>query len=713
MMEEPTPEGGIDLANLANVLRTEYDAASQYRDTLHTLEMLAIQFYEGQTLGNEVAGRSQIVLPDVQETIDYMLPSIVRTFVSGDRTVEFEAMTEDDEQAADDATAALNWLFMRKQDGYRILQDGCQDGLLRKIGIFKTVMEMQVKVSRQRVTGDPMQLGELPDNVEIEDLTENEDGTVTAMLKTEKREKAFVDYAIPTSRFKFSPQARHEDVADYLCHDEPKTRSDLVTMGFDKDQVYRLPCFTESYKETESRDLDQYRQEESSDALETVMLCEEYARIDLDGDGIAERVKVYRVENEILIDAETGEPSIETIDDQPFAVFCPFPRAHRMVGYSLAEKVMDLQLARSFVARQLFDGLALANMPRPIVDVNMADADTYADILNPIPGSPIRVKGGAGAVQPFQSGFDIGKSMQAMEWLTGERESRTGITRLNQGLDADALNKTASGTAMMQAQGQQQEEYIARNLAETMSRLFMKKYRLMRIEADPFEVKVDGGYRTVDPSTWPEDMNITVRVGLGSGSKEKRIQARMAMAQLLAEGTPLGEVEPQHRFNLIDGLARDMGIGQGDDYWTDPKAPPEVDESGQPVQKPERPDPEMAKAQAEAQMQQAKIEGEQQLAQARIMGEQQLSQERLRIMEAEGAAKQQLARDQAEHDAQLAEAKAQRESELAQQKMAMEQRLAEQRMVIEAGMAEHKANLAQQSTDAKLSTNRPGGALDA
>ena len=37
MMEEPTPEGGIDLANLANVLRTEYDAASQYRDTLHTL----------------------------------------------------------------------------------------------------------------------------------------------------------------------------------------------------------------------------------------------------------------------------------------------------------------------------------------------------------------------------------------------------------------------------------------------------------------------------------------------------------------------------------------------------------------------------------------------------------------------------------------------------------------------------------------------------
>ena len=196
-------------------------------------------------------------------------------------------------------------------------------------------------------------------------------------------------------------------------------------------------------------------------------------------------------------------------------------------------------------------------MPRPIVDSRLADADTYSDILNPIPGSPIRAPGGAGTVQPFQTGFDIGKSMQAMEWLTGERESRTGITRLNQGLDADALNKTATGTALMQSQGQQQEEFIARNLAETLSRLFLKKYRLMRAEGDPFKVKVDGQYKEVDPSQWPEEVNMIVRVGLGSNSKDKRIQARMALAQLMAEGTQIGDVEPKHGHRngrrLLDG----------------------------------------------------------------------------------------------------------------------------------------------------------------
>ena len=38
--------------------------------------------------------------------------------------------------------------------------------------------------------------------------------------------------------------------------------------------------------------------------------------------------------------AETGKPSIETVDDHPFSLFTPFPRPHHIIGYSLADKVM-------------------------------------------------------------------------------------------------------------------------------------------------------------------------------------------------------------------------------------------------------------------------------------------------------------------------------------------------------------------------------------
>ncbi|MGJ3630159.1 portal protein [Sphingomonas sp. MMS24-JH45] len=40
--------------------------------------------------------------------------------------------------------------------------------------------------------------------------------------------------------------------------------------------------------------------------------------------------------------------------------------------------------------------------------------------------------------------------------------------------------------------------------------------------------------KLVDPSKWPEDINVNIRVGLGTGSKDKRIQARMMLAPIMA-----------------------------------------------------------------------------------------------------------------------------------------------------------------------------------
>lgn len=661
--DQEAEEYSITPEALAVILQREFDAADSYHDQLVPLDDQAFRYYEGQPFGNEIDGRSQVVLPDVQETVDYMAQSVLRTFVSGDRTVEFEAVDDVGEPFAEEATAGINHNFMRQQDGYRILYDGLFDGLLKKIGVFKTVAETSETVTRETVVADPVQLGELPEGVEVEDYQDNGDGRIVASLKVTRQRKRFIDYAVPKHEFRFSPNARHEDDADYLAHVSEKTRSDLVEMGFDRDQVYALPALSRRVDwRSESRDLDQYRDEESSPALEKCLLCEEYARVDVDGDGIAERVKVFRVENEILIDAETGEPSIETVDEQPFAVFCPFPRPHRLVGYSLADKVLDIQLVRSYVARQLMDGMAYANTPRPIVDTTVADNTTYSDILNPIPGSPIRVRGGVTGVQPFQTGFDVGKSLQVLEWATGERESRTGITRLNQGLDADALNKTATGTALMQAQGQQGEEMIARHLAEALSRLFLKKYRLMRAEGEPFKVKVDGQYREVDPTKWPEDVNMIVRVGLGSNSKDKRIQYRMAMVQPLAESVGQGMSGPEHVFKWFDGMARDTGIGQGDDFCYDPaNAPPKED----------KPDPalqaEMAKLDLEKQRTGAQLTLDQQKAQAQIEAQREKHALEMSQKREAAALDAQLAREKVDTEAQIALYRIDREAEVARQ----------------------------------------------
>lgn len=674
---------------LAAILKREYDAADSYYEQLEELQRLAFVAYEGGPLGTEVDGRSQIVLPDVQTAVDYMVQSVLRTFTSGDRVVEFEAEDEGDEQAAEDATAAVDYYFMRKQDGYRVLYDTLNDGSLRKLGIMKAVAEERERVSRETFTGPLEALGMLPEGMEVEDATQNEDGTVTAKLRRVYIETCYTGQAVPLREFRFSPRAKHEDTAGYIAHVCPITRGELVEMGFDRAQVYNLPRYNDSDLEYyESDKLDYFNDEETSPAVELVELCEEYARIDVDGDGIAERVKVFRVENEILrwqgepvIDEETGEQAVdqrgepafeegemavETVDDQPFAVFCPFPRPHAMVGYSLADKVMDIQYLRTMIARQMIDGMAFSNLPRLVVSENGSTDETLDDILSPIPGAPIRVRD-ASAVQALQNSFNVGQSLSVLEWATGEGEKRTGITAMNQGLDADAINKTAMGTAMMQAAGQQIEEAVARQMAEAFGRLCMKIYRMMRDASEPFTIRVDGEARQIDPSQWPDKMHIRPRVGLGTGSKEKRIQARMALYQPMTLAIEQGLAGPEHAFKWMDGIARDTGIGQGDDFMFNPEQMAEKQAQEGPEQ-----DPEMVKV-------------EQEMA---------------------------LKREQAQFDAEMRVFEMERRMELEAAKISGQLDLAAFKAETEARLAVMKASI-EARLKVDMADNRPGGRLDA
>jgi len=715
------PEG-FDADELVDALRREAESAESEYDRVKVIIDQARDYYEAKPFGNEVDGRSQIVLPDVQEAIDYMVPSVLRTFVSGDRVVEFEATDEADEKAADEATAAIGYSFMRQQDGYRVLLDWLKCGLLEKIGVAKSMMTTDERVTRDRVTiTDPVELETLEG--EIEDAEEQPDGSYVVSIKREVRTKRFVDEAVPLEEFRFSARARHEDESDYLAHVPIKTRSDLVDMGFDRTQAYAVPSYSVLPNRYDDRDHQAYDPDpESTPALQLVELREEYARIDLDGDGIAERVRVFRVENEILLWADKNNPhpiwgslAIETVEEQPFSVFCPFPRPHRLVGDSLAEKVMDIQLGRSTIARQLFDGMYQGNMPRPIVETGRMDENTIDDLLSPIAGAPIRVAS-AGGVVPYQTNFDVGKSLTVMEWFAGERESRTGITRLNQGLNADTLNtNTATAFRGLAEQGQQQEEFIARNFAESFGRLIMKKYRLMKREGEPFKVKVDGQYKTVDPSQWPDEVNLSVRVGLGTGSKDKRIQARLQLAPFMAEGFENKVVTAKHLFHAVDGLVRDLGLGQGDDFWVDPDAPPEIDPmTGQPKQpEPEAPDPEAMAAQAEAQREQAKMQMQQQAAEAQMQLDQQKAAATLQLERDKASANIDALRERHALEMEQKREAAQLEAQLARDKADAEAQIAIYRIDKEAEVKAYAARVSGVAGETDIGQNRGGGALDA
>lgn len=677
MRPEPLTE-----EELVNALRAESESACTFHDTtLAKRQEECLRYYDGEPFGDEMEGLSQIVLPDVAETVDYMAISVLRTFVSGDRVVEFQAKDPNEETAVDEATEAIQQIFMQHQDGYRVLHDWLKAGLIEIIGVVKSVAVDEEAVDAKAFIATAEELaaadgrGELPEDTEIVDRG---DGSYSVKTKLARNRRYFYDYTVPSEEFRFSARARHEDKADYLAHVCRKTRSDLVEMGFDVDMVYELPSgeselMTDARSIARDREYDAYWIANRQASMEEVELWEEYIRIDADGDGIAELLKCFRVGTKLL-----SEP--EVVPDHPFTVFCPFPRPHRMVGESLAEKAMDIQRIRSVVARQLMNGMYLTNMPRYWLPQESTTDNTINDLLTVVPGAPVRGKGAPPT--PLNDGFDIGKSLGVLEFWSGEKESRTGITRLNQGLDADTLNKTATGTALMQAQGQQYEEFIARNFAECVARMFWRKYRLVRDAGEPFSVKIGGAYATVDPSQWPEEPDMVIRTGLGTNRKEYRIGQRMQLLEIQREGLEIGLVDKQGLFNSAAGLVRDMGIGQPDDYFIDPSNNPQPEQ-------PPTPDPALVKAQAQAEAQQAKIAGDQQIAAMKMQTQRD-----------EAALKQELARDEADFEARLA-----------QEKFEFEKEQARARMMFEAQMARESA-ATQAATQVEISKNRPGGALD-
>jgi hypothetical protein len=96
----------------------------------------AMSYYLGNLFGNEEDGRSQVVMTEVRDTVLAMMPSLLRIFTGGDKLLEFVPKTEEDVEAAEQATDLINYIFMQENSGFRVLHDSIKDALVLKTGIL-------------------------------------------------------------------------------------------------------------------------------------------------------------------------------------------------------------------------------------------------------------------------------------------------------------------------------------------------------------------------------------------------------------------------------------------------------------------------------------------------------------------------------------------------------------------------------------------------
>jgi len=712
--EASADSGAMSDNELAGLLAAhEAAAVGYYTSEVADEQAEALNAYYARPYEDEQEGRSKVVDHTVAIVVDNAVSAILKPFVSSDDAVCFEPRGPEDEEPAKQATEYCNYVLNVDNGGFLLLHNWFKAALLEKLGIVKVWWEDSETKTRTTLKGlDAAQLEQVMAEAEQGDYEivggpYADDEFYSVDISREESDGRIKIVTVPSEEFRIAPYARDIESAEYVAHKPTNiTRSDLIDMGLDPEIVDGLPAATidETYDprflaRTQDENFASGRTATGTGndrSRDLIPVIDEYVLVDFDGDGIAERRRIVRVNDEILINME--------VDENPFAILCPIPMPHKIYGLSLADQSMDLQRISTVLWRQMLDNLYLSNNPKMEVGAAalMSDGQTLDQLADPAPGGFV-VTQQVGNIIPLAVPFIADKSFPMLEYAEQQQEARTGIGRNGQGLDTNALRKggqmTATEAADMISGKNARSEMIARIFAETgVKRLFRLMLKLL-VNHQPRArmIRLRNQWVEIDPRSWNAEMDMSISVGLGIGSQNEKIAQADSVLQTLAEvaQSPFGSlIGAEEAYHAVSRKLQAAGIKDVENYLKDP--------SQQPPQEPQ-PDPEMIKVQAEQQQAQAKLELEQQKAAADIQVNQEKNQATVEAM-----------REKAALDMQLAREKAQAEYDLAVQKMDMEFQLAREKMMMEAEIARENAKLqaaAKSASDEGISSYRAGGDL--
>jgi hypothetical protein len=433
--------------------------------------------------------------------------------------------------------------------------------------------------------------------------------------------------AVPPEEFLINIQARDISHARMVGHRMLKTRSELIEQGYDEDIVNQLPA-TSSVPGFSN--LPQVRLENNAfsqnypsypgidKSMQEVAITEAYLKIDADGDGVAEMMKVVLGEpnSNIVLDAELWE------DEVPFTDFVAERVPHRWQGRSTFDDTADVQQIKSTLLRQFLDNLYHANIPDRAVEIDrVSNPDALLDRRI---GNNIHTDGPPnGVIMDLQVPFVAKEALTGLEYMDQIIERRTGVSRATMALDLDALqNQTATAVNAAQSAAYSKIELIARNFAEIgFKRFYECVLKLIVAHQDgPRRIKIKKNWVTMDPSSWNASMKFNVNVGLGSGSRDRDAQILMQIAAKQEQiNLQMGPDNPVCGLDKYANTLRrlvNMALPSGEpDMFFNDIEPAQIKQWLASRQQ-QQPNPEMVKAQAQMQKAQADIQVKQQSAQA-------------------------------------------------------------------------------------------------
>lgn len=528
-------------------------------------------------------GQSDFVSYDFWSMVQWAIPRVMNSFFGSDDAVVIIGRNEEDVQRAELMRALIQFQIMTQNKGFLVLWDWFTDAFQYNLGAIKIWWERiedweeekleYADMSRLMMLQQAQQEGQIqiefaspPDNFGM--------SQVQYRVMRLKSNKPVIE-PVRITDLRWSPEAKDLKEANFVAHRQTVTADHLRKQAragiYDAMAVERAIENENSGRviygafETELNDELDQRPNEEDGARGLYELYECYIKADINGDGMLEDALISVVGDELIRIADNpyGRVPIFTLAPirDPFKV---------LASLSFAEIVGEIQTIKTALMRQMLINTVNTNNLRWFIDgrgIDHKDIKENKQFIK-VDGDP-RLK-----VVPFPQQGIATWTMNLLESLEGALEQYTGKTRYNQGMDAQSLNKTATGIKLLQQASEQRLDYIVRVFAETgVSEMLRFLVELnQRYMDQPQVIRLKNQALQVMPDDINGEFDIDVNTEAGIGTRNQTIQnLQYYMTAIAPTGMQIGAVTPGEWAKAAQKLLTESGIRDPQSYVLDPE----------------------------------------------------------------------------------------------------------------------------------------------
>ena len=579
---------------------------------------------------SERDGRSRIKSSDTMDAIEWMMPSFMKTFAGSSSAITVSPVGTEDVMKAEKLEKLLNWQFMgRRVQGFNVLYEWIKTSLIYGTSVIKVTWkdiyvkkgfdmpvvgeaQMQDMMSSSDfidIDGSPEDI--MPGTVLSEDVlttAQNDPIMLSKIAQVNSQSYGIQPVAVQAMRvyrdvrgtkkiksysgpqvevispedFYMDPESRSIEESQFVIHRVWRTFGELRQL--EQDGIYQN---VDKVKDWVNKNKEEYNNHEQSEryaaagqtdpainatdnsdqlARKKLEVFEWWGLLDLDGEGLQEPYLVVFCGESIL----RMEKNPYGHGQAPFEVLRPMLDPFKFTGIGMPELVGEFQSLKTALLRQTLDNISFQNNGMWLVNRN-AGVDINA-LLNPRPGSIVRTNIVAGAVQAITPASLHSMPLSMIELADSMLQKRTGVTSYNQGLDANSLNKTATGISKIMAASAQRIELIARVMAETGIRPLYQKLLMLNQQFidQTVVIRVFNKPLEISPDDLAGDFDVNVDVGGATNRDEVRSQQLMMMIQYAGNLISLGVMRPENVYETVKQLMTIWGWRDYERYLSDP-----------------------------------------------------------------------------------------------------------------------------------------------